>query len=64
MDFSWVVGMLYTAHKVLHTYVIILLPSSNDAYGPPPAAIMYPGQYPKKVQRSPKGSEGPPSPSQ
>ena len=48
MDFSWVVGMLHTAHKVLHTYVIILLPSSNDAYGPPPAAIMYSGQLSKE----------------
>ena len=57
MDFSLVVGMLYTAHKVLHTYIVILLPSSNDAYGPPPAVIM----YPKKVQRSSKGPEGPPS---
>ena len=54
MDFSWVVGMLYTAHKVLHTYVIILLPSSNDAYGPPPAVIMYLGQLSKESPKVPK----------
>ena len=64
IDFPWMVGMLYTAHKVLHTYVVILLPSCNDAYGPPPAAIMYSDNYPKRVQRPPEGPEGPPSPSQ
>ena len=59
--------MLYTAHKVLHTYVVILLPSSNDAYGPSPAAIIYPGQlsnespYPKRVQRSKEGPNSGPS---
>ena len=54
MDFPWKVGVLYTAYKVLHTYVIILLPSSNDAYGPPPAAIMYPGQISKEGPKVPK----------
>ena len=34
MDFPLKVGVLYTAHKVLHTFVVILLISSNDAYGP------------------------------
>ena len=34
MDFPWKVGVLYTAHKVLNTCVVILLPSYNDAYGP------------------------------
>ena len=64
MDFSWVLGMFNTAHKVLNTYVVILLPSSNDAYGPPPAAIMYSGQLSKEGQKDQKGPEGPPSPSQ
>ena len=35
MDFPWVVGMLYSAHKILQIYIVILLPSFNDAYGPP-----------------------------
>ena len=43
MDFNLKVGVLYTTHKVLHTYIVILLPSSNDAYEPTPAANMYPG---------------------
>ena len=34
MDFPWKEGVLNTAHKVLHTCVVILLPSYNDAYGP------------------------------
>ena len=33
-NLPWKVGVLYTAHKILHTYAIILFPSSNDAYGP------------------------------
>ena len=57
MDFSWVVGMLYTAHKVLHTYVVILMPSSNDAYGPPLAVIMYPGQLSKEGPKVQRGSK-------
>ena len=54
MDFSLVVGMLNTAHKVLHTYVVILLPSCNDAYGPPLAVIMYSGQLSKEGPKAPR----------
>ena len=79
MDFPWKVGVLYTAHKVLHIYVVFLLPSSNNAYGPllssychqammhmdhPLQQLYIQDNYPKRVQRSPKGTEGPPSPSQ
>ena len=55
--FPWMVGMLYTAHKVLHTYVVISLPSSNDAYRPPLARIMYPGQLSKEGPKDQRGSK-------
>ena len=78
MDFPWKVGVLYTAHKVLNTCVVILLPSCNDAYGPPSLSYchhtkMHMGHplqqlciqdiYPKRVKKTKKGPEGPPSPS-
>ena len=53
MDFPWKVGVLYTAHKVLNTCVVILLPSCNDAYGPPLAAIMYSRQLSKDGPKAP-----------
>ena len=53
--------MLYTAHKVLHTYIVILMPSSNDAYGPPHAVIMYLGQLSKEIQWSKEGPNRGPS---
>ena len=52
MDFSWVVGMYYIAHKILHTYVVILMPSNNDAYRPSLAVIKYPGQLSKEKSLS------------
>ena len=59
MDFPRKVGVLNTAHKVLHTYAVILLPSSNDAYGPPLAVIMYPGQLSKEDPKVPQGPDRP-----
>ena len=61
MDFPWVVSMLYSAHKILHTYVVILMPSNNDAYRPPLAVIKYPGQLSKEKslsKESPKIQRG------
>ena len=61
MDFPWKEGVLNTAHKVLHTCVVILLPSYNDAYGcndangPPPSVVMCLGQITKKDPNVPKG---------
>ena len=57
MDFSWVVGMYYIAHKILHTYVVILMPSSNDAYRPPHAVIKYPGPLSKESPKVQRGSK-------
>ena len=53
--------MLYIAHKVLHTYVVVLMPSNNDAYRTPLAAIRYPGQLSKEKylsKESPKIQRG------
>ena len=61
MDFPWVVGMLYIAHKILHTYIVFLMPSSHDAYRPPLAVIKYLGRLSKEKslsKESPKIQRG------
>ena len=61
MDFSWVMGMLYIAHKILHTYVVIEMSSNKDAYRTPLATIKYPGYLSKGkslTKESPKIQRG------
>ena len=75
MGIPWKAGMLYTAHKELNIYVVILLLSCNDACGPrrrliaiiqrciwaPLAAIENLGQLSKDDPKDPKrGLKAPP----